>query len=71
MINKSFKIIDMHCSMCVMRLEGLEDSLIGIKKISGSYLKQQLEIQFDETKLTEPEIITAIEKLGYKVSQNP
>lgn len=61
----------MHCSMCVMRLEGLEDSLIGIKKISGSYLKQQLEIQFDETILTEPEIITAIEKLGYQVSQNP
>ena len=65
MSKKIFRVPDMHCSGCVMILEGLEDSLTGIQRVSASYHKQQMEVTFDETKLNETTIITAAEELGY------
>jgi len=72
MIKKTFRVPDMHCSACVMILEGLEDSLAGIQRISASYHKQQMEVTYDETKLNEASIITATEELGYTaMAANP
>ena len=65
MIKKVFSIPDMHCSNCVMRLEGIEDELDGIREIRGSYHKQTLEVTFDETVVSEDEIKQAITDLGY------
>lgn len=65
MIKKVFSIPDMHCSNCVMRLEGIEDDLEGIREIRGSYHKQTLEVTFDETVVSEDEIKQAITDLGY------
>lgn len=67
MIRKIFRIRDMHCSSCVMKIEGIEDDLPGINLISGSYQKQQLVVDFDEHLVSEEMIITSIEKLGYHV----
>ena len=61
----TFHIPDMHCSSCSMRLEGIEDELEGIKKIKASYLKQTLDIIFDEQKVTTERIRQAIIALGY------
>ena len=72
MIKKTFRVPDMHCSACVMNLEGLEDSLKGIQRISASYHKQQMEVTYDETKLNETAIITAAGELGYTaIPANP
>jgi copper chaperone CopZ len=65
MIKKVFSIPNMHCSNCVMRLEGIEDDLEGISQIRGSYHKQTLEVTFDETVVSEDEIRQAITDLGY------
>ena len=65
MSKKIFRVPDMHCSACVMILEGLEDSLTGIQRVSASYHKQQMEITYDETRLSEATILTAAEELGY------
>ena len=65
MTKKTFKITDMHCPSCPMRLEGLEDTLPGIHKIRGSYQKQNLEVEFDEAVVSEEQIRGAIKKLGY------
>jgi copper chaperone CopZ len=65
MSKKIFRVPDMHCPACVMILEGLEDSLTGIRSISASYHKQQMEITYDESRLSEVNIITAAEELGY------
>jgi copper chaperone CopZ len=67
MIKKTYHISDMHCSSCAMRLEGLEDTLNGIRNIKASYRKQTLEFEFDETVLKEAEIFKAIADLGYTV----
>lgn len=60
-----FRVPNMHCSACVMILEGLEDSLTGVERVSASYHKQQMEITFDEAQLSQAKIITAAEELGY------
>ena len=65
MIKKTFKVPDMTCSNCAMKLESLEDTLDGIKEINASYHKLNMVIEFDESKLTDEQIIAAVKKKGY------
>jgi copper chaperone CopZ len=66
MLKKTFSVPDMHCSNCSMKLESIEDELMGIKEINASYHKQQMIVEFDESKVTEDEIIAAVKKKGYQ-----
>jgi len=66
MVKKTFRVPDMHCSGCAMRLEGLEDDLAGIQRISASYHKQQMEVEYDENRVSQEQIIAAAKKLGYQ-----
>lgn len=68
MTKKLFKIANMHCSSCVMLLEGLEDTLAGVKSIKASYQKGEMEIEFDEGILSEEKIKEAVVKEGYQIS---
>ncbi len=65
---QTFRVTDMHCSACVMRLEGLEDDLPGVKRIKASYQKQQMEVEYDEKQLSAAQIVAAIQRLGYTVA---
>ena len=65
MIRKTFRIPDMTCSNCAMKIESLEDSLDGVKEINASYHKLNMVIEFDESKLTDEQIILAVKKKGY------
>ena len=67
MLKQVFRVTDMHCSNCVMRIEGLEDDLTGVQRVRASYKKQQVEVEFDEAKVSDAQIIAAIQKLGYTV----
>jgi copper chaperone CopZ len=66
MIKKTFKIPDMTCSNCAMKLESLEDDLDGVKEINASYHRLEMVIEFDESKLTEEQIVFAVKKKGYQ-----
>lgn len=66
MMKKTFSVPDMHCSNCSMRLESIEDELTGIKEINASYHKQQMVVEFDETKVTEDQIVAAVKRKGYQ-----
>lgn len=65
MIKKTFKIPDMTCSACAMKLESLEDTLDGVKEINASYHRLEMVIEYDESKLTDEQIIAAVKKKGY------
>jgi copper chaperone CopZ len=65
MIKKTFKIPNMTCSNCAMKLESLEDDLDGVKEINASYHRLEMVIEFDESKLTEEKIVAAVKKKGY------
>jgi len=66
MIKKTFKVPDMSCSNCAMKLESLEDTLDGVKEINASYHKLEMVILYDETKLSDEQIIAAVKKKGYQ-----
>ena len=66
MIKKTFKVPDMSCTNCAMKLESLEDTLDGVKEINASYHKLQMTVEYDETKLTDEQIIDAVKKKGYQ-----
>jgi copper chaperone CopZ len=65
MLKKTFKIPDMTCTNCAMKIEALEDDLDGVKEINASYHKLEMVIEFDETKLSDEQIIAAVKKKGY------
>lgn len=65
MIKKVFRITDMHCSNCAMRIESLEDELEGVRSISVSYRKGQMLVEYDETRLGDEAILLAVKKQGY------
>jgi copper chaperone CopZ len=68
MLKKTFRVDGMHCSNCPMEVEGIEDDLPGIKKVSASYQKGQMVVEFDETKVSEAQIMAAVERRGYRAS---
>ena len=65
MVKKTFRVEGMHCSNCPMEVESIEDDLPGIKQVSASYQKGQMVVEFDETKVSDVQIIAAVEKKGY------
>jgi len=67
MLKQVFRVTDMHCSNCVMRIEGLEDDLPGVQRVRASYKKQQVEVEYDENRVSATQIIAAIQQLGYTV----
>ncbi len=69
MAKQVFSVKGMHCSACVMTLEGLEDELTGIRSLKVSLHKQRAEIDFDDEKISEDEIRTAFEGKGYGLAR--
>ncbi|MBI3151994.1 MAG: hypothetical protein HYZ21_07680 [Chloroflexi bacterium] len=49
-----------------MKLESLEDSLDGVKEINASYHRLEMVIEYDETRLTDDQIVAAVKKKGYR-----
>jgi copper ion binding protein len=67
MVKQVFRVTDMHCSNCVMRIEGLEDDLTGVQRVRASYKKQQVEVEYDDSKVSPDQIVAAIQQMGYTV----
>jgi copper chaperone CopZ len=66
MVKKTYRVEGMHCSNCAMNIESIEDDLPGIKQISASYQKGQMVVEFDEGKVSEAQILAAVEKRAYQ-----
>ena len=67
MVKQVFRVTDMHCSNCVMRIEGLEDDLNGVQRVRASYKKQQVEVEYDDNQVRADQIVAAIQQMGYTV----
>jgi copper chaperone CopZ len=48
-----------------MKIEELEDDLPGIRQVSASYRKMQVIVDYDETMVSEAQILEAIKEKGY------
>jgi copper chaperone CopZ len=65
MLKKTFKVPDMFCTNCAMKIESLEDDLVGVKEVNASYHKLEMTVEYDDTSLNEEQIIAAVKKKGY------
>jgi copper chaperone CopZ len=59
------EIDGMHCVSCAMNIDFDLEDLDGVKSAKTNYAKQYTEIEFDEGKLSEDEIVVQIKKTGY------
>jgi copper chaperone CopZ len=64
-MKQKYKVADMHCSNCAMRLQELEDSLPGVKRVDASYTRQEMVVEYDENLVSTDQIISATKLLGY------
>jgi copper chaperone CopZ len=67
-MKKIFKISGMHCTSCGFLVEE-ELEAIGAKA-KASYQKSEVEVEFDEKKITEAQIAQAVKKAGYEIVIN-
>lgn len=68
MKKSSFKIEGMHCSSCAMNIDFDLEDLEGVTSVKTNYAKQISEVEFDEEKIDESNIISSIKKTGYTAS---
>lgn len=68
MTKKRFQIRGMHCASCAMLIDGALEDLPGVKSASASYARQIVEVEYDENKVSETEILSAVEDAGYTAS---
>lgn len=71
MITKTYKVPAMHCTACVMVLEGLEDEVPGIEKVEASLKRLEVRVTFDDTVLDERALIKAAHQEGYELISEP
>ncbi len=64
----TLKIQGMECPNCAMKLEQMEDSLIGVLKAEASYHKAQMVVEYNAAEVTENQIRAEIERLGYSAA---
>lgn len=65
-MEKSFKIEGMTCAACAKAVERASKKLQGVTEANVNFATEKLKINFDETKVSIPDIQSAIEKAGYK-----
>jgi copper chaperone CopZ len=66
MVKKTYRVEGMHCSNCAMNIEGIEDDLPGVRQVCASYQKGQMVVEFDESRVSEAQILAAVERRGYQ-----
>lgn len=67
LLKKKLKIEGMHCTSCAMSIDMDLEELDGVTAAKTSYARQETEVEFDDEKLGLGQIISSIEKTGYKV----
>lgn len=65
-MNKTLDIQGMTCAACARAVERASNKLDGVKEANVNLATEKLNIDFDESKLSVPDIQKAIEKAGYK-----
>lgn len=66
MTKKVLKISGMHCTSCAMNIDGELEDTEGVKNAKTNYAKQESEVEFDEEKVSQVDLIKVIEKTGYQ-----
>lgn len=66
MKRQTFNISGMSCAACSARVQDSVNKLDGVDKCDVNLLKNSMTVAFDESKLSDNDIINAVDKAGYK-----
>jgi copper chaperone CopZ len=69
MVKRTFHVIGMHCPNCAMQIEGMEDELDGVIAVRASYSKASVEVEFDESRVSQSQIFAKVKELGYTLTE--
>lgn len=58
----------MHCTGCSTRLEKVLNNVDGVKGAKVSLEEKKADIKYDETQVSEKELIEAVEDAGFKAN---
>lgn len=64
----TFHVEGMTCGGCAVGLKTAVKKLDGVQKVDASYEKSKAVVTYDPAKVKPEQIVTAIEKLGYKAT---
>lgn len=66
MVKKFYNIEGMHCGACSTGIELFLSNTEGVKSVKVSLEAKKGEVEYDETKLTDADVIKTIEEAGFK-----
>lgn len=61
----TFKVTGMHCSACSARIEKVLQRAEGVNSVSVNLLRNRMQVDFDENKITDADISARVEKIGF------
>jgi copper chaperone CopZ len=64
----TFKISGLHCTSCVMNIDGALEDSAGVKSSSTNFAKSETRVVFDAEQISPDSLILAIKALGYEAS---
>ena len=68
MKNIKLNIEGMHCTGCSTRLEKVLNNVDGVEDAKVSLEEKKADIKYDETQVSEKELIEAVEDAGFKAN---
>ena len=63
----TYNILGMHCSNCAILPENIEDELSGINSADASFRKQEFSVDFNESLVSDEQIVDKIIQKGCQV----
>lgn len=70
MVKQRFMIKGMHCTGCVMAVEGAIEDLAGVKSASANYARQTADVEYDDKVVTPEQIVAAVADAGYEAQSS-
>jgi len=65
MKTQEFTLSNLTCPSCEEHIEELENILAGVRSVKANYKKSIMDVTYDESKLSDGEIIEAVQDMGY------
>ncbi len=69
MVTEQYNVEGMHCASCQAAVEVVTQGLPGVEKSEVNLLTKNMSITYDESKLSEDEILSAISRLGFTAAK--
>lgn len=67
-MQKTYNVEGMHCGACSTGIEMFLSNTEGVKSAKVSFENKKAEVEYDESKLKDEDVIKTIEEAGFKAT---